>query len=235
MKTRLIANKELATVGMLSPHPLLLAPGSGSFTMKMRFAFTDDGSLVAKAIRRVTGGEYSHCLIEFLIGDNRCYFESRSNNVNIIIGYDQFGNHKYIRKNGIRGPLPMSKLHSWYLKSEKRKMITFPSDGWLPVTDEEVQWAYSMLCEKRSHVRYAHTQIIRNLFENMFGSNFGWKRTSPNTWTCSETALETMPRKYWHYFLPSGMSPDAIVPSGMKNPSILEGAKRLVEDRGVKE
>jgi hypothetical protein len=183
--------------------------------MKMRIGFTaDDRSFVSRAIQHVTGGRYSHCLVIFDQQDGEpIYFESI------------FKRDPATGKNGVRGPIPLYHVTDWVAEKPGRRFYTL---GPLPMTEQEVEGAYFRLAAAVHTIRYAPFQIIRNWIRSRIGLNLYFGLGSPYEWTCSETALRVIPRRFAEYFDLGDHHFDYYAPSGHRLPSVYDGVTRMI-------
>ena len=186
-------------------------------SLKIRYGFTADTlSLPTWAINRATGGKYSHCFIIFYNGTRPFYFESIATK------------DKKTGKTGVRGPYELRKVEDWALKSHRR-LLVYPNDGYLPLTTEECDKAYTMLCEAVHEIHYAHLQIVSNWFQQRLKTSLRFGAGSRKRWTCSETATRVIPPRLWHHFQLQDYNADAVVPSGSKGVSVLDAAQAMME------
>jgi len=199
----------------------------------------DYGSIGHRVINRVTGGP-GHVFVEFLEkenGDNdRFTFDST------------IQKDPRTKKNGVRGPLPISVWEDWYEEDPYNRHLYFiPVQYYLPLTQEEAYQALHRLTHAAHAIKYARLQLPQNWVANRTGIQMSWRQGSPSRWTCSETPVRAViPPRYWHLIGPEHPSlqcqggmldnrADFIVPGGKSFMSLERGLLRIIDQFGVED
>ncbi|MBM4092039.1 MAG: hypothetical protein FJ276_21795 [Planctomycetes bacterium] len=178
--------------------------------MKMQIGFTTDmADPLCMAIRRLTGGAFSHCFPMFVHDDGRTeYFES-------IWKCDPDTG-----KTGVRGPLPISRLADWHAENPLMHVVeTQPISGYLPLTDAEVRAAWDICLVAVPTIHYAKLQIGQNWLEARTGI-YITKRSKTQRWTCSEHVARCMPARLAYYFGWPDVDVNRLAPSGTRMVSV---------------
>lgn len=186
----------------------------------MKWGYTvDRGEFIPRLICRVTNGYFSHAFPIFYPDDAPpFYFES------------VWKKDAVTGKNGIRGPLPLSKVHVWIAEDHRHAFALQPADPnqYLPFTPEEVQRAHKMAQAAVGTVRYASAQILRNLITQRLGIRISSAWGSPNRWTCSEFCVRLIPGWAAKFFGWPNLTTDDIPPSGDRFISLWTGTEDLL-------
>jgi len=192
--------------------------------MKMRLGYLVDlNTTTGILIPRITGGLYSHVIVIFLLDDgSEVYFESI------------WKKDETTQKTGVRGPLPISKIEEWMAEHPKdRQFDRQPKTGWLPLSDEEVERAYSMVMNAVNEIEYAKLQILQNWVERRLGVYIHIGNGSNKKWTCCEVPLRILPSRVWTYFSLLNYTADDFAPSGHNGPSIMDGVSAWIMKEGT--
>jgi hypothetical protein len=182
-------------------------------SMRMQWGFTMNWKTwVSKRVAKITKSPYSHVVIIFSTDEDEIYFESFYK-----------ADKQTSKKNGVRGPMPLSDLEEWVAEDpDERQLNIYPQVGYLPLTDHEVEAAYTELCKAVHHVYYAPVQIGLNLIAARLGWYLKRRRGSTDKWTCSETCVRILPPRVWGYFGLQNYNADDFAPAGTVLPSVLD-------------
>jgi len=195
----------------------------------LKLGFTDDRSLLtSKTIRKVTGGP-SHVLVEvFEVTDggrhDHYYFESMATV------------DKTTHKNGVRGPLPASKLAAWLAeKPASRTLVEVPGNGYLPLTQEEAAAAVSHMKDATRLIHYAGLQLVGNFVAATLKTRLTFGSGSPLKWTCCEMPVRTrvLPPRWWDLLGLDNVNADELWPGGSSQFSLMAGVFRVIEKHGA--
>lgn len=191
--------------------------------MKMRMGYLVDlSTATGKLIPRVSGGMYSHVIVEFLEGNNSVYFESI------------WKKDKDTGKTGVRGPIAMSKIHEWVSENPKNRHYHRQlKAGWLPLTVDEAEAAYNASCAAVHDIEYAKLQILQNWVERRLSLYIHIGKGSDKNWTCCELPLRIFPSRVWKYFELLNYTADDFAPSGHNGPSLMDGISAWIIEEGT--
>ena len=170
--------------------------------MKLQAFFTASSTPASWAIRRVSGGQFSHTGLVFTMtadewetareglnnaacelirphenGHYRVYFES------------WFRKWEFTGKNGVRGPIPFSHLAKW--GSEPGNVLDLID---VPVLPESVPLMLAECGQAVKFMRYAMLQLGRNYLGFRLGRGVPLSARSRFKWTCSETDVRIIAR-----------------------------------------
>ena len=192
--------------------------------MKVRIGYTaNDGKILSRLIRWITGGRYSHCLVIFENGAETMYFESWHRKDEVT------------GKTGVRGPIPLHKITDWANQDRTRHIFaTQPAgDDWLPVSSGEAFDMFDKLCLSARRVKYAPLQLFANWMEQRIRWTIRRNGGSKTKWTCSETVLRVLPHRARRYFDLLDYNADSVVPSGTKTISVESAVNAWITDAGT--
>jgi hypothetical protein len=176
----------------------------------------DYKDMVHRFIRFGTKGDYGHTLVAFEDAKGRRWYYESISKVNTFVGPDG----KDHTKNGVRGPLPITRLEAWCCaKSRQRNYLLLEIKGLVP---EEISAMQNFLVDAVPRIRYAKFQIAQNALYLMTGRLGGVKTMSPDKWTCSETACRSLPTRVKMAIGVGEFCYDWVCPSGRKGFGLLE-------------
>lgn len=177
--------------------------------MKMCFCYTTDMSeATCWAIRRATGGPFSHTLVLFTDQNGEEYYYESIWSVDPATG-----------KDGVRGPIPYKKLTDWH--EEDPKFHILYRQNMLPVSDHAAMLARQTLSDATKKIRYARLQLFQNWVTSRTGYVIFRKEASKDQWTCSEACARVLPPSFSMEYLNIGnITFDYVLPSGNRDGTI---------------
>lgn len=138
------------------------------------------------AIRKGSGGEYSHTRAGFGEGDTPdFYYESTSTVSKYATKYDRI-----VTKNGVKGPISYATHLQWHDENPTKNL--FAVQPVLAMSSDECLKAIDMLDHACGTIEYDKRQIVQNA-RYMLTGNMGRRNSiDPRKWTCSETGFRCL-------------------------------------------
>jgi hypothetical protein len=196
----------------------------------LKWGYTSDRkSVVSKAINWACGGAFAHSIIvyEWRTKSGRVvkteYYESKATGLTFT-PRDVVTPITII--DGLRGPLPISKLYDWHSEDPSNHRIFIHEIHGL--TPTEVQVSVDFLDAHVGRVRYDRLQILKNANYLLTGL-CGLRQTrNAAKWTCSETQIKTVPARVarWMGCGPEFTAEESVPSSRKAHQGNMENAKR---------